>query len=209
MPADTSSQYRPSTSTRDCIAIPEVYLPTEPTRRWSCEIRSLTCDDAPAFQALRLRGLLDAPEAFGSSYAEEVSRSVEEVAQRLGATTTPTARVVFGAFDRGVLIGVVGCVQQTHAKSRHKAVIWGMYVAPEARGRGVGRALIERAVAAARSWPNVVRLTLTVVDRATAARTLYRSMGFRTYGREVDAFRQDGVSDAMEMMALELGESGH
>jgi ribosomal protein S18 acetylase RimI-like enzyme len=95
-------------------------------------------------------------------------------------------------------------VQYAKAKSRHKAVIWGMYVAPEARGHGVGRALLDRAVAEAKTWPNVARLVLSVVERGTAARALYRSVGFTPYAREVDAFRQGGQSDAVEFLALEL-----
>jgi ribosomal protein S18 acetylase RimI-like enzyme len=168
------------------------------------EIRSLTGADAWEFQALRLRSLRESPEAFGSSYDEELNVSLDAVAQRLDPTRGPTAKIVFGAIVDGVLVGVVGCVQYAKAKSRHKAVIWGMYVAPEARGHGVGRALLDRAVAEAKTWPNVARLVLSVVERGTAARALYRSVGFTPYAREVDAFRQGGQSDAVEFLALEL-----
>ena len=168
------------------------------------EIRPLTSRDAAEFQALRLRGLRESPEAFGSSYDEEVSRPLTVVAERLDAARSPTGRIVMGAFASGQLVGVVGCMQEARTKTRHKAVVWGMYVAPEARGRGIGRALLDRAVAEARSWPNVARIVLSVVDRASAARHLYRSAGFKPYAREVDAFRQDGHRDDLEMLAFEL-----
>ena len=171
------------------------------------EIRQLTPADAAAFQALRLRSLRESPEAFGSSYDEEVSRPLTAVAERLEATRTPTAKVVFGAFTNGALVGVVGCVQESRVKARHKAVIWGMYVAPEARGQGVGRALLDRAVAEARAWPNVERIILSTVERATAAHALYRSAGFTPYAREADAFRQSGRSDTLEYFALELSDA--
>lgn len=171
------------------------------------EIRSLTSKDAAAFQVLRLRSLRESPEAFGSSYDEEVSRPLTAVGERLGAALTPHARIVFGAFADANLIGVVGCAQESRMKSRHKAVIWGMYVTPEARGRGVGRALLDRVVAESRSWPNVERLLLSAVERASAARALYVSAGFKPYAREVDAFRQSGKSDAVEFYALELRDS--
>ena len=134
------------------------------------EIRSLTSKDAAAFQVLRLRSLRESPEAFGSSYDEEVSRPLTAVGERLSAALTPHARIVFGAFADANLIGVVGCAQESRMKSRHKAVIWGMYVTPEARGRGVGRALLDRVVAESRSWPNVERLLLSAVERASAVR---------------------------------------
>ena len=170
------------------------------------EIRSLTSKDAAAFQVLRLRSLRESPEAFGSSYDEEVSRPLTAVGERLEAALTPHARVVFGALADGTLIGVVGCAQESRVKTRHKAVIWGMYVTPEARGQGVGRALLDRVVAEARRWPNVERILLSAVERATAARALYASAGFKPYAREVDAFRQSGKSDTLEFFGLELGD---
>jgi ribosomal protein S18 acetylase RimI-like enzyme len=170
------------------------------------EIRQLTAADAAAFQALRLRSLRESPEAFGSSYDEEVSRPLTAVAERLEAARTPTAKIVFGAFANGALVGVIGCVQESRVKARHKAVIWGMYVVPEARGQGVGRSLLDRAVVEARAWPNVERIILSAVERATAARALYQSAGFKLYAREVDAFRQNGRSDTLEYFAFELSD---
>lgn len=172
------------------------------------EIRPLTPEDAPEYRALRLRGLGEAPEAFGSTHAEEVGRPMTVMAERLGPTPDGTPRVTLGAYvgEHGarVLVGVVTCVQAARPKERHKAALFGMYVAPEARGRGIGRALVDRAVAEARGWPGVARIVLTVVERATAARALYRAAGFRPFGLEPDAFRQDGVSDAVELMTLDL-----
>lgn len=168
------------------------------------DIRPLTSDDVAEYHALRLRGLRESPEAFGSSYDEERDMALDEVAKRIEPSGTPTGRIMLGAFASGALVGVMGCVQSGKVKSRHKATVWGMYVAPEARGHGVGRAMLERGIEEARSWPNVDQLSLSVVERGTAARSLYLSVGFRPFGREVDAFRQDGHSDTVEYMTLDL-----
>src|SRR5215218_4555446 len=119
------------------------------------EIRPLGPSDAAAYRAVRLRGLRDSPEAFGSTYDEEIGSLVDAVAARITPAGAPACRVVFGAFDGDVLVGIAGCYQESKAKVRHKAVIWGMYVAPEARGQRVGRRLLERAIEEARTWPNV------------------------------------------------------
>ena len=175
------------------------------------EIRPLVREDAAEYQALRLRGLREAPEAFGSTYAEEVDRTIAFIADLLVPSGRGAPGVTLGAFirsgDASMLVGVVACVQQARPKMRHKASIFGMYVAPEARGRGIGRALIDRAIAEARRWPGVDRVVLDVVERATAARALYRAAGFQAFALEPDAFRQDGVSDAVEHMALDLSTS--
>jgi GNAT superfamily N-acetyltransferase len=104
-------------------------------------IRPLDAADAAAFQALRLRGLREVPGAFGSTYEEEAGVPLDEVAARL-ARGAEREDVVFGALDgKGVLVGVAGLRRDSHRKARHRAHVWGMYVAPEARGRGLGRLL--------------------------------------------------------------------
>ena len=168
------------------------------------EIRPLGPSDAAAYQAVRLRGLRESPEAFGSTYEEEVDFSVDTVAARIAPSGAPACRVVLGAFDGDVLVGITGCAQEAKAKMRHKAVIWGMYVAPEARGQRVGRRLLERAIEEARTWPNVDRVTITVVQHVRAARDLYLSVGFELFGAEPDALRQNGTSDVMEYLSLSL-----
>jgi ribosomal protein S18 acetylase RimI-like enzyme len=53
-----------------------------------------------------------------------------------------------------------------------------LYVVPEGRGRGLGRALVEAALAAARER-GCVRIELDVDEDNQAALALYRSCGFR------------------------------
>jgi RimJ/RimL family protein N-acetyltransferase len=68
----------------------------------------------------------------------------------------------------------------------------------------VGRRLLEALVDEARTWDGVERLTLTVVERAEAARRLYAAAGFETFGREPDAFRRGAVRDAALHLARAL-----
>jgi ribosomal protein S18 acetylase RimI-like enzyme len=169
------------------------------------EIRILGVDDAGAFQNLRLRGLRESPAAFGSTLEEEVGRSIEQVAERLAELRSVPRRVTFGAFgESGSLVGVVACVQQGGLKSRHKASVFAMYVSPDARGSGVGRALIARLIEHAREWDGVDRLTLTVTETQEAARHLYRAAGFQVFGSEPDGLRHDGQPTTMEYMTLAL-----
>jgi len=71
-------------------------------------IRPLTPADAAAFQALRLAGLAEAPEAFSSSVEEERDLPLAVIAGRLAATAD---RAMLGAFDGADLAGVVGIVR--------------------------------------------------------------------------------------------------
>jgi ribosomal protein S18 acetylase RimI-like enzyme len=166
------------------------------------DIRQLTAADAVEFQALRLRALRENPEAFGSTYAEEADRAPEATAARLA----DPAGVVLGAAARpgGPLVGVVGCYREGGRKRRHVAVIWGMFVAPEARGRGAGRALLEAAVARVAGWDGVEQVTLTVVPENAAARSLYLARGFRAFGVAPRALRDDARHYDLEHLWLPL-----
>lgn len=171
-------------------------------------IRILTADDAATYQALRLRGLRESPAAFGSTYENEVDIPLSQIAERL-AHGAGREDVMFGAFDDdgGALVGLAGLGRNAGRKTRHRAGVWGMYVAPEARGRGVGRALISALIAHARTLPGVERLILGVEAGNEAARALYNSFGFVTWGIEPQAYKLDGEYWDSEMMSLSLTQT--
>jgi ribosomal protein S18 acetylase RimI-like enzyme len=171
------------------------------------EIRRLAAADAAEFQALRLRGLLESPEAFGSTHADEVDRPLDAVAAQLG---DPAKGFVLGAALEagGPLVGLTGCYRESARKRRHVAVIWGMFVSPEARGRGVGGALLDAALAGAAAWEGVEQVTLTVVTEKVAARALYVSRGFRSFGTEPRALRDEWRHYDMDYLWRPLDAGG-
>jgi ribosomal protein S18 acetylase RimI-like enzyme len=69
----------------------------------------------------------------------------------------------------------------------------GVYVAPAFRGRGIGRKLLERALAHARTMPELLQVTLGVNTTNTAAIALYESAGFEQFGLERGFLRVDGA----------------
>ena len=165
------------------------------------QIRRLTPADASQFQQLRLRGLHDAPIAFGASVTEQLALSADEIAARI----TPHAdRGVFGAFVGEALVGTLGLGREGAAKLAHKGYIWGVYVAPEARGTGVARALMQAAIDFACAVPGLLQLNLVVYVGNAGAIKLYESLGFEVFGREPGAIMVDGVLYDDLHMRLEL-----
>ena len=148
-------------------------------------IRLLTADDAVEYRPVRLRALVEHPHAFGSDAQEWRNTPIEEVAARLHRPDS----FVLGAFIDGALVGTAGAYRVDRVKLRHKASIVGVYVAPEARGQGIGRALVSAAMERARAWEGVTQLHLSVAVPNDAARQLYLSLGFRVYGLEPRAIK--------------------
>ncbi|MFK4146714.1 GNAT family N-acetyltransferase [Streptomyces sp. NPDC004065] len=78
------------------------------------------------------------------------------------------------------------------ASNAHVRQIRGLAVAEEARGRGVGRALLRAAVEEARRQ-GARRISLRVLGHNTPARKLYESEGFVVEGVQPGEFHLDGA----------------
>src|SRR5687767_15817672 len=104
-------------------------------------LRLLTAEDAPAFLRLKEIGLATDPDSFVASLDEDPPDYPERVRTRLAANGIASGDVVVGAF-RPELVGIVAVTREEHAKRRHKAHLHGMYIVPEHRGAGLGRALL-------------------------------------------------------------------
>lgn len=97
-------------------------------------------------------------------------------------------------------LGVVTIERETgREKRRHIAWILRMYVSGESAGKGVGRKLLQAALARARELPGVQKLNLTVAAHNARAVGLYESVGFRSFGREADAFRDREPREELTM----------
>src|SRR5262245_20998325 len=163
-------------------------------------IRELGDGDAEAYVALRREALVDAPLAFGASPQDDFVSSPAAVREQLRRAPD---WALFGALDGG-LIGAVGVFRDRRIKAAHQAHVWGMYVVPAHRGRGIADALLQAAIGHARSLGGVAWVHLTVTSAATAARRLYERAGFQVWGTEPDALRYQGRAVMDYHMALDL-----
>ncbi|MFD1661196.1 GNAT family N-acetyltransferase [Streptomyces caeni] len=92
----------------------------------------------------------------------------------------------------GALVGYIRLGFPTSLKSNsHVRQIQGLAVADEARGAGVGRALL-RAVQDEARRRGARRITLRVLGHNTPARALYESEGFAVEGILPEEFQLDG-----------------
>lgn len=158
-------------------------------------IRPLGRADAAEYRAFRLAALLATPTAFTSTYAEACDQPLEWTINRLtGAGRADD--VTLGAFDGEQLVGIAGMTIEPRQQVRHKAILFGMAVAPAAKGQGVGKALVARIVELAKATDGLRQIILTVSEGNEAAERLYRSCGFEQWGREPAAVMVDGQAVA-------------
>ncbi|HET9971221.1 MAG TPA: GNAT family N-acetyltransferase [Streptosporangiaceae bacterium] len=132
-------------------------------------VRATTLDDWQAMRDIRLEALRDAPDAFASTYARE---SIFEPAEWHRRATRDGS---FLAFIPGLAepAGLVGGFEQEPGV----AEVVSMFVRPQARGHGVGEALID-AVAAWAQNRSATSVHLWVSETNKPAIRLYERCGF-------------------------------
>jgi L-phenylalanine/L-methionine N-acetyltransferase len=110
----------------------------------------------------------------------------------------PNAAVIVAERDDGAIVGRLSLARDTHPASAHVADI-GLMVAKEARGHGVGRALLEAAFEWAASV-GIRKLELHVFPWNEPAIKLYERCGFEREGyRKAHYLRAGKVVDAVLM----------
>lgn len=153
---------------------------------------------------MRLDALRETPEAFGSSYEEEHTLTLDDIRGWIAPTDDSAMFGVFAA-SALALAGIIGVTRQLKLKMRHKAHIWSVYVAPGWRGRGLARQLMRAAIDHAGAMRGVRAIQLSVTANNAAARQLYAGLGFEEYGLEREALCANGVLyDEVLLMALAL-----
>jgi len=163
-------------------------------------VRPFERHEWPLLRELRLRALADAPDAFARTVEEEQDRPDAEWARQLALSTASDDQLSLVAERAGRGVGLA--YTRLDPVARDTAHLFSMWVAPEARRLGVGRAL----VAAVASWAQAHgarRLELRVTRGNRAAEQLYERGGLRFTG-EVERLRA-GSPLEVRTMDLDLG----
>jgi GNAT superfamily N-acetyltransferase len=148
-------------------------------------IRRLAAREWPAYRALRLRSLLDAPDAFGSSHAAEEAWAHELWMARLSAASVSgrdcplVAEAEAEPGTEGAMLGLLWA--KCDAADAGIVNLFQMWVTPEARGLGVASALLDEAVAWARTI-GAHLVQLGVVTGNQSALQLYLRHAFSKTG---------------------------
>jgi ribosomal protein S18 acetylase RimI-like enzyme len=172
--------------------------------------------DASRYSRLRRRMLVESPWSFSASPEDDAALEPARLAELLRDEESAIFAIEASAVERAgggrraasatELIAAATVVRMKRPKFAHRARIWGVFVEPEHRGRGLDRAVMEAAIGAARGWPGVDYVDLAVSANAPAAEHLYRRLGFVAWGREPEATEHAGRRHDEIHMTLRLAD---
>jgi GNAT superfamily N-acetyltransferase len=142
-------------------------------------IRTLASGEWPLYREIRLRSLADAPDAFCSKLAsEEALDPAVWAARTFAAAASNLDRPLIAEID-GVVAGLLWA--KIYPDKPSIVNIFQVWVAPESRGHGVAAALLDDAIAWART-KNAHAVLLSVTCGDTPAARLYARAGFKNDG---------------------------
>lgn len=137
-------------------------------------IERLRAGEGERLRAIRLRSLLDTPDAFATTLEEATGWSPDTWNRHL------EERATFVATARGTDVGLVrGAL---HDQARDSAYLISMWVAPQTRRQGIGSSLVDAVVEWARAQ-GVTRLLLDVGEANAPAIAFYTRKGFVPTGK--------------------------
>jgi GNAT superfamily N-acetyltransferase len=152
---------------------------------------SVRCDSARESdvpQLTELLGLLFSEEADFTPDSEKQRRGLEMI------LADPTLGRIYVARDGGRVVAMASLLYTVSTAEGGRAALFeDLFVRPEHRGRGMGKALLAHVIEQARA-DGILRLTLLTDGDNERAQALYRKAGF--------------VASSMRPMRLKLRDSG-
>lgn len=162
-------------------------------------VRPIASGDWPEYRRVRLSALKDSPQAFGSTWEQEVALHDEDWSARCIASASGESGRGFFAIHKDEVCGLGWCLLSNI--DPRIANIYAMWTVPAVRGQGAGRALLEQCIAWAKS-KRVHHVHLSVTKGQFVAQHLYESQGFYPVG-ETD-FLRPGSDFRTQKMQLDL-----
>jgi ribosomal protein S18 acetylase RimI-like enzyme len=166
------------------------------------QLRSIGTKDASEFWALRFEMLELEPFAYSADLEEFADTNTADQARKL--ESLDEGEFVLGAWMDGELVGCAILRYEAGRKFSHIANVFSVYVKAHARGQGIARAMMLEVIARARLLPRIKKLNISVMSTQTAARQMYESLGFQTWGTEPRAMMIEAVFADETHMVLNL-----
>jgi GNAT superfamily N-acetyltransferase len=144
------------------------YLPDSPFADFN--LRAVSVNDAAALAALLQQLAPDEPRADAKLLALRLSE-------------LPVSRVVLVAERDGTLLGTctLNLIEHLAHNFARSAILEDLVVDTEARGLGIGQALMGKAIERARAW-GCYKMALSSNQNREAAHAFYANLGFKPHG---------------------------
>jgi GNAT superfamily N-acetyltransferase len=165
-------------------------------RRMTYEVRRIEAGEWRELKALRLEGLLNSPEAFGTTYEDAVEYPDAEWQSRAERESSSAQSAFHVALDEsGSWVGMMAVF--AGEKEPPAALVASVYVTPAHRGTDVAALLMTASIEWARTT-EAERLILSVREDNPRAHSFYKRLGFTDTGHS----EPDGKEPSVNLLQM-------
>lgn len=164
------------------------------------QIRQLNEDDWREFSEIRLTALQTDPQVFGSNYERESQFTEEDWRTRLRAEDN----AVFMLLDGETPIGITGAAVDRSDPTGKTALLWGSWLAPEYRGKGLSEMMYRTRIDWAKQQPAVEKILVSHRASNLSSKFANRKHGFK-FTRAEEKQWVDGATGDEVFYELDVG----
>ena len=136
--------------------------------------RQLTENDWCEFSQVRLKALQTDPNVFGSNYEKESQMTEAEWRSRLQAKEN----AIFLIFENETPIGMTGVSIDRNDPTKKTALLWGSWLAPHFRGKGLSELMYQARINWAKEQPTIEKIIVSHRASNLSSKYANRKHGF-------------------------------
>lgn len=156
----------------------------------SISIRKLTEDDWQKLSRIRLKALQSDPFVFGSSYEKESQFTEDDWRTHLQSNDS----AVFVIFEDKTPIGMTGISVFREDATNKTAILWGSWLKPEFRGKGLSDLMYKTRINWAKEHPGIERIIVSHRASNLASKHANQKHGF-VFTRTHEKVWADGATE--------------
>jgi RimJ/RimL family protein N-acetyltransferase len=163
------------------------------------KIRQICENDWQEFREIRLKALKSDPKVFGSHYEREKNKSRQDWKEWAGAEN----QAIFFLYDNGKSIGMTGIYIPQDTVTKTTAVLWGSWLEPEYRHKGISELMYKARIDWAKDQPDLRRIEVSHRESNLASKFANQKHGFKLV-KEEDKEWHDGISEKDVIYELKI-----
>ncbi len=162
-------------------------------------IRQKNENDWQTFREIRLKALKNDPKVFGSNHEREVNKSKQDWKEWIAEAS----QAIFFIYDVETPIGMTGIFVPQDTVEKSKAVLWGSWLEPDYRRKGLSNLMYKARIDWAKEQPEIRRIEVSHRESNLASKYANQKHGFKLV-KEEDKVWHDGVSEKDVIYSLDI-----